>query len=98
MLRRPGPGEEMRRRVRVLVGIACHFPLALAAADSRSAPDPGLLEFLGTFDERDQGGDWLEFLEGMRANAPGAVTPQPTGATAGKSDETNDIDDKKTDP
>lgn len=88
----------MRQRLRILVGIACQFPLALGAADTRPTPDPGLLEFLGTFEERDQGGDWLEFLEGLRANAPRAVTPRPADAATGESEKTDGIDDQKTDP
>ena len=83
----------MRHRFRVLVGIVLHLPLALAAAESKRAPDPGLLEFLGTFDERDQGDEWFEFLEGLRAKG---LRPGAARHTDAPADDSDDTDDKKT--
>ena len=72
----------------MLAGLVFHVPLAFAATESKPAPDPGFLEFLGTFDERDQGADWFEFLEGKRSNrSPGAAGSQPEEPTKDDSDE-----------
>jgi hypothetical protein len=80
----------MRHRVRLLAGLVVHAPLALAAVEPGHAPAPGLLEFLGTFEERDQGDDWFEFLERMRP--PGAHTD----ATGQPDPSTDDADEPKT--
>jgi hypothetical protein len=67
----------MRNRLRLLAGLALHVPLTFAATESKGAPDPGFLEFLGTFDERDQGDEWFKFLEGMRPNRSQASPASP---------------------
>jgi hypothetical protein len=80
----------MRYRFGLLTGLLLHAPLALAGGEQGRAPDPGLLEFLGTFDSRDQGADWFEFLEGMRAARP------PAGAAAKPHAPADDADEPKT--